>query len=71
MQTQIRFYITQKDDTEQPVVRTIPVTSHPVPRVQALAGGRTLPQQTDGDPTTERAVARLVRRAVRRSESVK
>jgi len=31
----VRFYITQDDD--QPIVRTIPVATHPVPRVTASA----------------------------------
>jgi len=35
MQTPVRFYITQDDD--RPVVRTIPVASHPIPRVNVAS----------------------------------
>lgn len=63
MQTPVRFYITQNDD--QPVVRTIPVARHPVPRVvQSEPAQAADAVRQDQAP---RKVAKLVQRAVRRS----
>jgi uncharacterized protein with NAD-binding domain and iron-sulfur cluster len=64
MQTPVRFYITQNDD--QPVVRTIPVARHPVPRVSQQAPVQA--SEKADRKQTPRKVARLVRRAVRRSD---
>jgi hypothetical protein len=56
----VRFYITQDDD--QPIVRTIPVATHPVPRVTASA------EQAPAALTARapRKVAKLMRFAKRR-----
>lgn len=62
-QTPVRFYITQNDD--QPIVRTIPVASHPIPRVKAAA--EHTPTETRA-PQASRKVAKLVRFATRRSD---
>jgi hypothetical protein len=62
MQTPVRFYITQDDD--QPVVRTIPVASHPVPRVKVASDQA--PSRAKG-PRAPRKVTKLVRFATRRA----
>ncbi len=62
MQTPVRFYITQNED--QPVVRTIPVTKHPIPRVKATS--EQMPSKSKGSEAP-RKVAKLVRRAAGRT----
>jgi hypothetical protein len=57
----VRFYITQDDD--QPIVRTIPVATHPVPRVTATADQVPVAALTRRAP---RKVAKLMRLAKRR-----
>jgi hypothetical protein len=67
MQTPVRFYITQNDD--QPIVRTIPVTTHPVPKVTQPVQAQTA---ANAEPVqTQRRVAKLVRSAVRRTGAAK
>ena len=61
MQTPVRFYITQDDD--KPVVRTIPVASHPIPRVKA---SEQAPSRVER-PRTPRKVTKLMRFATRRA----
>jgi hypothetical protein len=63
MQTPVRFYITQDDD--QPVVRTIPVASHPIPRVKPA---NTQPAEQATGPRAPRKVSKLVRFATRRAD---
>jgi hypothetical protein len=63
MQTPVRFYITQDDD--QPVVRTIPVASHPIPRVRPA---NTQPGEQVTDPRAPRRVSKLVRFATRKTD---
>ena len=60
----VRFYITQDDD--QPIVRTIPVATHPIPRVTAT--GEQVPAAAR-DSRGPRRVSKLVRFATRRSDS--
>jgi hypothetical protein len=62
MQTPVRFYITQNED--QPVVRTIPVTKHPIPRLKAAS--EQLPSKPKGSDEP-RKVVKLVRRAAGRT----
>ena len=57
----VRFYITQDDN--QPIVRTIPVATHPIPRVTAAAEQAPAAAQT---PRAARKVAKLMRFAKRR-----
>jgi hypothetical protein len=65
-QTPVRFYITQNDD--QPIVRTIPVTTHPIPQapkpVQASTASTTAAE-------SKSRVAKLVRSAVKRTDSAR
>lgn len=63
-QTPVRFYITQNDD--QPIVRTIPVTKHPIPQAPKQVQAASAP--ANGGDTKSR-VAKLVRSAVKRSSS--
>ncbi|MCC6792622.1 MAG: hypothetical protein IT336_13105 [Thermomicrobiales bacterium] len=65
-QTPVRFYITQNDD--QPIVRTIPVTTHPIPQAPKPAQAQAASAQ--GNETKSR-VAKLVRSAVKRSDSAR
>ena len=58
----VRFYITQ--DNDQPIVRTIPVTSHPIPGVKAAGEQATTTRASHAT----RKVAKLVRFAKRRSD---
>ena len=60
--TPVRFYITQDDD--QPIVRTIPVASHPIPRVTATEQAPVAARDSRGP----RRVSKLVRFAKRRSD---
>ena len=63
MQTPVRFYITQDDD--QPVVRTIPVASHPIPRVKPAV---VQPAEQVTGPREPRKVSKLVRFATRKND---
>lgn len=62
-QTPVRYYITQDDD--QPIVRTIPVTTHPIP----LAPKVGKPVEAKASKPAKSRVAKLVRSAVKRSDS--
>lgn len=63
-QTPVRFYITQNDD--QPIVRTIPVTTHPIPQAPKPVQAENTTAQRAG---SKNRVAKLVRSAVRRADS--
>lgn len=63
-QNPVRFYITQSDD--QPIVRTIPVTTHPLPQAPKPVEPANAPMTR---PATKNRVARLVRSAVKRADS--
>ncbi len=66
METPVRYYITQDDD--RPVVRTVPVTTHPLPKaVRPLAEQTPAPALACSVPAKRGPVRRIVRAAVRRA----
>ena len=60
METPVRYYITQDDD--QPVVRTVPVTTHPLPKASQRPAE---PAAATASPTPARPKRGPVRRIVR------
>jgi len=66
VETPVRYYITQDDD--RPVIRTVPVTTHPLPKaVQRPAEQPVAPAMACSVPPKRGPVRRIVRAAVRRA----
>lgn len=67
-QTPVRFYITQDDD--RPIVRTIPVTTHPIPQAPKPAQASDANLNTTQNNQSKSRVAKLVR-SVKRSDAAR
>lgn len=66
MQTPVRYYITQDDD--RPVVRTVPVSTHPLPKAVVRPAEQTaVPVYACSVPAKRGPVRRIVRAAVRKA----
>ena len=66
METPVRYYITQDDD--RPVVRTVPVTTHPLPRAVQRPDEATVAEAASTPERPKRGpVRRIVRAAARKA----
>jgi len=66
VETPVRYYITQDDD--RPVVRTVPVTTHPLPRATPRPAEQAAPSvKACSVPAKRGPVRRIVRAAVRKA----
>ena len=66
METPVRYYITQDDD--RPVVRTVPVTTHPLPRATPRPAEQAPSVKACSVPAKRGPVRRIVRAAVRKAK---